>query len=294
MCLFLTAIGCQLLLSQISNLLSPISNVKTIFSPMLKLANAISFLKHRIKAKTRHGIHSPFVFRLIDQVIYDFRAKTVYQDIEQLRVDLLPDERQISITEAGKASNFNQNKQRQISSVVKEVLKPARLDQLIHRLVADQKPGNIIELGACLGITTAYLAKAAPEARIFSIEKYSDTIAIARENLQKLNIRNVELLSGNVEELLPKLLKEIPELDFIVIGGNNSEEATLNYFKWCFPKMTEHSMMVFEDIYRSKEIKLAWNEIKSNPEVSVTIDMFWIGLVFFRKAQRKEDFKIRF
>ncbi len=261
---------------------------------MLKQVNVISFLKHRFKAKTRHGIHSPFVYRLLDEVIYDFRAKTVYKDIEQLRVDLLHDKRQISISEAGKASNFYQNKQRQISSVVKEVLKPARLDQLIHRLVADQKPGNIIELGACLGITTAYLAKTAPEARIFSIEKYSDTIAIARENLQKLNIRNVELLSGNVEELLPKLLKEIPELDFIVIGGNNSEEATLNYFKWCFPKMTEHSMIVFEDIYRSKEAKLAWNEIKSIPEVSVTIDLFWIGLVFFRKAQRKEDFKIRF
>lgn len=274
--------------------MSHISHLKTIFSPMLKLAMSISFLKHRFKAKTRHGIHSPFVYQLLDQIIYDFRAKTAYQDIEQLRSDLLHDERWVCITEPGEVSNVNHSKQRQISSVAKKVLKSARLAQLIHRLAADLKPGNIIELGACLGITTAYLAKAAPEARLVSIARYSETVLIAEENLLKLNIRNVELLSGNVDELFPKLVEGIPELDFIVIDGNHPKDAILNYFNWCLPKMSRHSMMVFADIYRSREMKSAWVEIKSNPEVSVTIDLFWIGLVFVRRAQRKEDFKIRF
>ncbi|MFA6947176.1 MAG: class I SAM-dependent methyltransferase [Pedobacter sp.] len=261
---------------------------------MLKLSMAISFLKHWFKAKTRHGVHSPFVYRLVDKVIYDFHAKTVYQDIEQLRRDLLHDERWISITEFGAASNVTHSKQRQVSSVAKNVLKPARLAQLVHRLAADLKPGNIIELGSCLGIATAYLSKAAPQARLISIARYSETIPVVRENLQKLKIPNIELLSGNVDELLPKLIEGIPELDFIVIDGNHPGDAILNYFKWCLPKMSKHSMIVFEDIYRSREMKSAWQEIKSNPEVSVTIDLFWIGLVFVRRVQRKEDFKIRF
>lgn len=250
---------------------------------MLKLSLAISFLKHWSKAKTRHGVHSPFVYRLLDEVIYDFRAKTVYQEIEQLRNDLEQDKPWISNAESAA-----------VWHVTKKVLKPAKLAQLFYRLVADLNPGTIIELGTSLGSTTAYLAKAAPGARLVSILENSEALAIAKENLQKLNISNVELLFGNSDYLLPKLLERIPELDLILIDGNHSRDAILNYFKSCLPKMSEHSMMVFEDIYRSREMKSAWEEIKSNPEVSVTIDLFWIGLVFIRRAQRKEDFKIRF
>jgi len=250
---------------------------------MLKLSVAISFLKHRFRAKNRHGIHSPFVYRLLDEVIYDFRAKTVYQEIEQLRNDLLHDERWI-----------NNNEPMQISSVAKNALKPTRIVQLLHRLVADLKPGNIIELGTSLGITTAYLAKAAPGARFVSIERNSETASIAEENLQKLNIHNVDLLCGNADELLAKLLDGIPELDFIIIDENHPGDTILSYFKSCLPKMSDHSMMVFEDIYRSREMRSAWEEIKSYPEVIVTIDLFWLGLVFVRRAQRKEDFFIRF
>lgn len=239
---------------------------------MFNLSMVISFLKHWSKAKTRHGIHSPFVYRLLDEVIYDFRAKKVYQDIERLRAELLQYERQ--------------------RSLVKKI--SPRLAQLVYRLVSDLKPGNIIELGACQGITTAYLAKAVPEASVISIGGYSETLAITRDSLQKLNIHNVELLSGNVDVLLPEIIRGIPELDFILIGGNHPREAILNYFKYCLPKMSKHSIMIFEDIYRSREVQSAWEEIKSNPEVSVTIDLFWIGLVFVRRAQRKEDFKIRF
>ena len=268
MYLFLKAIS-------FSYLISHISNLTTIFNPMLKLSLAISFLKHWSKAKTRHGVHSPFVYRLLDEVIYDFRAKTVYQEIEGLRGELLQYERKSSL-------------------VNKNSLMSPRLVQLVHRLVSDLKPGNIIELGACRGISTAYLAKAAPEASVISIERYSEALGITRENLQTLNIHNVELLSGNVDELLPELIRGIPELDFILIDGNHSRDAILNYFKSCLPKMSNHSMMVFDDIYRNREMKSAWEEIKSNPEVSVTIDLFWIGLVFVRRAQRKEDFFIRF
>ena len=242
---------------------------------MFNLSMAISYLKHWFKAKTRHGVHSPFVYRLLDEVIYDFRAKTDYQEIERFREALLHDDRNHNLV----------NKQSLIS---------ARLAQLIYRLVADLKPGQIIELGAFKGITTAYLAKAAPGASINSIAGNSEAFTGIKEVLQKLNLHNVELHSGNVDELLPELIREIPELDFILIDGNHSKTAILNYFKYCLPKMSNHSMMIFEDIYRSREMRSAWEEVKSNPEVSVTIDLFWMGLVFVRRAQRKEDFKIRF
>lgn len=261
---------------------------------MINLQLAVDFFKHQFRAKTRHGVHSPFAYRLIDNVIYDFRAKADYDVIEHLRNELLLDERWISITDLGAGSHVNNNKKKQIKALAKNALKPAKLAQLIHRLAADMKPRNIIELGTCLGITTSYLAKAASEARIISIEGCPQTAAIARENLLKLNAQNTEVLVGNFDELLPEVISELSTLDFVFIDGNHRKEATLNYFKWCLPRLSENSMIIFDDIYWSRGMKEAWEQIKSYPDVTVTIDLFWIGLVFVRKEQAKEDFKIRF
>ena len=274
--------------------MSQISHLKTIFSPMINLQLAVDFLKYRLKAKTRHGVHSPFAYRLVDQVIYDFQAKKVYADIEKLRSELVRDMRSIPITDVGVGSVLNKSKQKKVSTLAKNILKPTKLDQLIHRLVADVNPGNIIELGTCLGITTAYLAKAAPNARVISIEECPETVAIALENLEKLHIQNTEICVGNFDELLPDIIKNIPELDLILINGKHPKEAILNYFQWCLPKLSERSIMIFDHIHRSKEMNEAWEHIKGQPKVSVTIDLFQIGLVFVKKGQAKEDFVIRF
>ena len=274
--------------------MSQISHLKTIFSPMINLQLAVDFLKYRLKAKTRHGVHSPFAYRLVDQVIYDFQAKKVYADIEKLRSELVRDMRSIPITDLGVDSVLNKSKQKKVSTLAKNILKPTKLDQLIHRLVVDVNPSTIIELGSCFGITTAYLAKAAPNARVISIEECPETVAIALENLEKLHIQNTEICVGNFDELLPDIIKNIPELDLILINGSHTKEAILNYFQWCLPKLSERSIMIFDDIHRSKEMNEAWEHIKGQPKVSVTIDLFQIGLVFVKKGQAKEDFVIRF
>lgn len=261
---------------------------------MINLQLAVDYLSHRFKSRTRHGVHSPFAYKLVDETIYDFRAKTIYDQIEELRQQLLKDERWISITDLGAGSHVNNNKKKQVKVLAKNALKPAKLAQLIYRLAAYANPRNIIELGTCLGITTAYLAKAAPLAKVISIEGCPETAAIARENLQKLDVQNTELIVGNFDELLPEIISGIPELDFIFIDGNHRKQATLNYFEWCLTHLGPNSMMIFDDIYWSRGMKEAWKQIKTHPDVTVTIDLFWIGLVFVRKGQAKEDFKIRF
>ncbi len=259
---------------------------------MINLQLAADYLKHRFTSKTRHGVHSPFAYHLVDKVIYDFHAKSGYDSIEELRAELLKDGRIINITDLGAGSHINNNKQKQVKALAKNALKPARLAQLIHRLAADLKPDNIIELGTCLGITTAYLATAAPAAQVISIEGCPETAAIAEENLSKLGIKNTGLLVGDFDKILPGVIDMLPQLDFIFVDGNHRKQATLDYFKWCLPKLGENSIMIFDDIYWSKGMKEAWEEIKAHPQVTVTIDLFWIGLVFVRKGQAKEDFKI--
>lgn len=260
---------------------------------MFNLRFAKDYLLHRLKAKNRHGVHSPFVYRLIDNVIYDFDAKKVYTDVENIRETLFNDTRIITITDLGAGSHVNNNRQKKISDIAHNALKPPKLAQLLYRLVADLKPRNIIELGTCLGITTLYLQKAAPLANVYTMEGCPETAKIAKETFKKGEINAVEPVIGNFDDTLPGVINDIEQLDFVFVDGNHQKDATLKYFEWCLPKVHENTMLIFDDIYWSTGMKQAWEQIKAHPQVAVTIDLFWIGLVFFKPGQAKEDFLVK-
>jgi len=252
------------------------------------------YLKHRLTAKTRHGTHSPFVYKLADEVIYDFSNKLEYKNIEAQRKKLFNDDSEITVTDLGAGSHLNKNRVKRVSQIAKNALKSPRLAQLIYRLAENTKPKTAIELGTCLGITSAYLSKANPKAQIITIEGCPETAGVASNNFKDLNLENIELHVGNFDLLLPDIIAKQPTLDFVYIDGNHRKDATLNYFKWCLPKVTENSLLIFDDIYWSKGMKEAWDEIKNHPDVTVTVDLFWIGLVYFKKGQAKEHFKLKF
>lgn len=252
------------------------------------------FISHRLRAKTRHGVHSPFVYKLVDEVIYDFRAKEDYAEVESLRKALLRDKRTIKITDYGAGSYVSNSREKAVAQLAGNALKPARLAQLIYRLAAHFAPRTVLELGTCLGVTTAYLARAAAAARVISIEGCPETAAIASGNLEKLGVSNADLRVGNFDDVLPGVLDSLETLDFVFIDGNHRKQATIGYFLQCLPKLHENSVMIFDDIYWSKGMKEAWEYIKAHSEVTVTVDLFWIGLVFFRKGRQKEHFRIRY
>jgi predicted O-methyltransferase YrrM len=260
---------------------------------MLNFRFAKDYLLHRFKAKTRHGVHSPFVYRLVDKVIYDFEPKKVYDEIEALRNQLLNDNRTIKVVDLGAGSKVNNDQTKKISDIARNALKPPRLAQLLYRLAADLKPQNIIELGTCLGITTIYLKKAVPKAKVYTLEGSPETAAVALEIFTKANTVDIEEVTGNFDDTLPGVIKELDQLDFVFVDGNHQKNATLKYFEWCLPKVHENTLLIFDDIYWSDGMKQAWSEIKAHPKVTVTVDLFWIGLVFFKPGQAKEGFLIK-
>lgn len=252
------------------------------------------YIKHRLTAKSRHGTHSPFVYKLVDEVIYDFSAKKVYEDIEKQRKKLLNDDTVLTITDLGAGSYLNKNRKRKVRELAAHHLKRPRLAQLLYRLAHHHPAQKMIELGTCLGITSAYLAKANPDATLVTIEGCPETANVAYQNFVSLELPNVELQVGNFNDLFPKEVETMARLDFVYIDGNHTKEATLAYFNTCLPKSDEGTLLIFDDIYWSQGMKEAWEEIKAHPRVTVTIDLFWIGLVYFKKDQVKEHFKIKF
>ena len=252
------------------------------------------YLKHRLKAKTRHGTHSPFVYKLVDEVIYNFSANTAYKTVEQQRKKLFNDHSEINVTDLGAGSHLNKNRTKQVRQIAKNALKSPRLAQLIYRLAKNAKPKIIIELGTCLGLTTAYLAKACPNAAVITIEGCPETALVAKRNFADLELKNITLQVGNFDRIFPEVIAKQSSLDFVYIDGNHRKDATIAYFNWCLLKVTEDSLIIFDDIYWSKGMKEAWAEVKHNPQVTLTVDLFWIGLVFFKKGQAKQHFKLKF
>lgn len=261
---------------------------------MFNITFAKDFLLHRFSSKNRHGLHSPFVYKLVDEVIYDKTEKPAYHTVEQERDHLLVDDSYITVTDLGAGSHVNNNKQKKVSDITLNALKPPKLAKLLYRLANFAQPNNIIELGTCLGITTLYLREAAPEARLYTLEGCPETAGVAKKVFAKAGVDNINVITGNFDDTLPGILDSEDKLDLVYIDGNHQYEATMRYFDWCLPKVHEGTMLIFDDIYWSDGMKKAWSEIKSHPQVSATVDLFWIGLIFFKPGQAKEDFKIRF
>jgi predicted O-methyltransferase YrrM len=231
---------------------------------------------------------------LIDEVIYDYSPKDYEMEIEALRSSLKRDNRMLKLTDLGAGSMLNKQSEKSVGNIAKHSLKAPRVAKLIARLAAFSKPKTIIELGTCLGITTCYLAKASPFSQVITVEGCTETAQVAQESFNRFSLSNVELVIGNFDLLLPQIIETQERLDFLFIDGNHRKEATLNYFYACLDKVHDETILVFDDIYWSQGMKEAWIEIKKHPRVTVTIDLFFIGLVFFKKDQAKEDFKTRF
>lgn len=259
-------------------------------SPLL--FKAYHWFAHRLKSIHLHGIHSPFVFHLHQDIFKEKAKYYAFDAIESIRAKLILTDKVIEVKDLGAGSQFSRGNKRSIRSIAQQSLKRPKEAQLLFQLVQTFKPKTILELGTSLGLSTAYMAKAAPSAKITTIEGCPQTAKVAMLNLKKLNIENVKVLNGAFDDHLEPALNDLHSLDFFFIDGNHTEAATLRYFNACLPYLNENSVVVFDDIYWSKGMINAWNKIRLNNKVTISIDLFEMGILFFKRDQAKEHFTI--
>lgn len=256
------------------------------------------YLKYWLTAENGkgHGIHSPFVYDFVTKVLNDFNTYYCYEPVEALRKKLKQDDTVLTLQDFGAGSRVHASYHRKISAIANSSLKPRKFAQLLFRIINHYQPKNILELGTSLGITTAYLASANNNIPVITMEGAAAVAAIAQKNFLQLNIQNITVVEGNFDETLDKVLNEkLPIVDFAFIDGNHRKDPTIAYFTKLLPHIHEHSILVFDDIHWSEEMEAAWNLIKQHTAVTLAIDLFFIGIVFFRSEQKtKEDFVIRF
>lgn len=242
-----------------------------------------------------HGIHSPFVFDFVKNVLNDTRDYPAYQKVEFLREQLLKDHTRLEVEDMGAGSVALKNTQKEIAAIARHAAKPKKLAQLLFRIVQYYEPATIIEMGTSLGLTTSYLALAGQSTPVVTLEGAHMVAEAAKRNFKRLSLGNVELKEGNFDYTLEEILKDFSTIDFVFVDGNHRKAPTLRYFKSLIGKCKSSSILVFDDIHWSSEMEEAWEEIKAHPAVKASIDLFFLGLIFFRDEFKiKQHFVIRF
>ena len=242
-----------------------------------------------------HGIHSPFVFDFIKNILCDKNEHAYCSIIEKGRQQLLKQKGQIEVEDFGAGSAIIKTNKRVIADMARSSLKPAKYAQLLFRIINYYQPKTILELGTSFGITTSYMAAGNAKAKVYTIEGSPAIAAIAAKTFNRVGLKNIELIQGDFNNTLPALLTKLNTIDLAFIDGNHLKDPTLDYFQQLLSHSTISSILIFDDIHWSTEMESAWAIIQQHPSVTLSIDLFFIGIVFLNPDfNHKQQFTIRF
>ena len=250
-----------------------------------------SLLYRGIRYRKGFGVHSPFVFNLITKVIEEKCSYYSFYDIELLRKQLLFREGEITYPDR---QNKGKRKTRSIGEIVKrESIRPKH-GALLFRLTNYFKSRNILQIGTTMGLSTLYLTSYATGLRCIALENVPEFATIARQAFAKEGRNPVDLRIGNYKDLLPQALNDINSLDFVFFNTLYEQHNNLWLFNECMKYAHNDTVFVFEGIKASRKMRELWEEICACPEVTVTLDLYSLGIVLFNKKLHKRDYIVYF
>lgn len=261
---------------------------------MKKILFIVRYLKYIFTARNIHSAHSPFLYKFISDVVNRPSNDRNCEEIQQLRKKLCNSKKSIQITDFGAGSQVNKSKTRRIKDIARNSAKNKKFGELLYRIARYYKPKNIVELGTSLGISTLYLAKADKSSKVYTFEGCPETTKIAKRNFEKLNVKNIDLTLGDFRNTLQQKLEEIDSINLVFIDGNHQRKPTIEYFRNCLRYANNNTVFIFDDIHWSSGMEDAWKYIKLHQKTTLTIDLFYIGIVYIKSELSKENYKIRF
>lgn len=242
------------------------------------------------------GIHSPFLYDFASHCLYARNDLPETGFLEKQRKALRRDPAELEVVDYGRGTGRNQDRmgeepllyRRRVSSIARRSLQSPALCRLLFRTVQYCAPTTILELGTSLGITTACLAKAAPSARIITLEGCPQTASRAQKLFADNAIPNIEVRTGPFRETLPQTLADLRTVDLVYLDGDHAYEAVMDNFIRISEHIPHNGVFILDDIRWSKGMKKAWLEVAAHPKVTLAVDLFRLGMVFFNPALSKQ------
>lgn len=263
---------------------------------MNRLLLLFRYFKYRLKARTRYRVHSQFIFDFINNILRDKKDYVDYSILWEHRNKIAHSNDPVETVDfgVGAGNKAYSTKILKLGKIVRlRSLNESRL-KLLYRITKYYKPEKILEFGTAAGISSVYIKSGNPLSTMITMEGCANLAAKAEESFSQLGFCNIDIAIGNFDNTLEDVLKKIKKVDFVFFDGNHRKEPTLRYFEKCVQFSNENSIFVFDDIHWSIGMESAWKCIKNDSRVSITIDLFWFGIVFFVKGIEKQDFVLHY
>lgn len=242
---------------------------------MIKLLlEIIDYLQFLLVSTNRHGIHSPFIYNFADKVLYA-KSEENFEFIENQRLTMIQSRAKfLNTTLSHFTSNFT------LSS---------KYCKLLHRMVLHYKPETIIEYGKNNGILLNYILTASLQSNS-SIQYHYDYDSSCQED--QIKIKTLELFSENskVELFSPWEIRNDDSKKWFIFYGTDFWEN----FDAAKSFIDEQSIVIISQFRQTNELFTQWKQLSNLPEVTASIELFNMGILFFRKEQPKQHFILRF
>lgn len=240
-----------------------------------------------------HSLHSPFLYHFYTEVI-KADEKTGFEALEQLRTSLLNSQDRLSVLELGAGSRIDNGSTRKVADIARHASTPPSFSRLLYRIISKQKFNSVLELGTSLGQNTLHLQQACSNGQIYTLEGSPEIATLAQQHFDMLGADNIHLIQGNIDDTLGPTLEKLNKVDLAYLDANHRYEPTIRYFEQILPKIHEQSILVLDDIHWSREMNDAWKELTKHPRVSLSLDLFEGGLLFFNPELKKELYVLDF
>ena len=136
--------------------------------------------------------------------------------------------------------------------------------RLLFRLSKFFKPKTILNLGTSDEACALHLALGFPGSQMISVHD------------------NPGLIAGS------------GLFDMVLVLGDLPGNVILDYFSLIMQHIHNDSVLIFCNIHDSQKTNEVWNKIRNHSSVTLTIDLFNLGLVFCKLELTKEDFILRY
>ena len=255
----------------------------------LFLERTFLYANYFLKVVDLHSIQTPFAFELYSRLKNEIKKSELKPEIEQIRHQLQGDHSTVLGEDYGTGSERS-HRGRDISGIAKTGISTQKRCLIYQAIMRIFNPAISFELGTSLGVSTAYLASSSSAGKIHTFEGNAELSKIARRNFSELGLGKINMVEGNIDDTLPKILKEIESLDMCVIDANHRGRALMHYVDLLINKMDTTGLILVDDIRWSKDMYHAWKIIACRNEVTLSLEFMDFGLLLFKKNITKQHY----
>ncbi|MDT8432527.1 MAG: hypothetical protein RQ746_13470 [Bacteroidales bacterium] len=261
------------------------------------LSISVKYLRHRLLARYRngHGVHSPFVYDLVRNVLFNKYGWKVPGRLQSHHRELRNNDTLLQIHDPGAGSRVTGSQERKVASIARRSSVTRRQGALLYRLAKWYHPAAVIEAGTGIGISTCFLAAGAVNAGVTTIEGSPAKYHFAREHTDVAGSGGLEFLLGTFDEYFDERVEKAPNRTLFFIDGDHRYLPTLQRARSILDQDAfAETMVILDDIYWSDEMERAWKEICAGPGVDISLDLFHMGILIRRPGLSRQHFRITF